>query len=520
MADITAEQFKEAARKAAAAGDTATARSLIAKAQAAEASATGIIDQAGSGANEGLASFLGFPVDMATKAINAMEAPVDVNIPLDGSQGTMTERPPLIQDPVGGSGTFRDILSPLISDAQPQTTAQRYARRIGQEVGFGGPASLAFAGAPVMGLAARESMPAFAAASTAGDVGAGVAGQTAREYSPDNAILDIVASMAGGAGGAGAVSMLMPKYGKLPTLEGTKQDAADAWGRVNASDARLSDAAVADLDAAVKRSLPTSQVAPRAYPNAFGMADDVSLLKNPKVSEVEDVRRIIGDAVAGNAQESRVGVAMKKEIADYLAGLKPKDFAVGDGTDVIDDLATARDLTSRVKRAEAIANKEMRGESRAATSGTGGNVVNAQRQNIRSLYDIERDPTLTARRKGFKPEEMRQMDDIVFGTGGVNTARLLGRLSPTSGALPLMAMGGGGVSGATASMLTGNPIFALPMAGAGVGMVAKGAAEQMTKGQIKKLIATILAGEAPKEAAGKSAAKAAILEQLMTSGAN
>lgn len=503
MGELTIEQKKA----------IALARARVAAGKAKAAPETGIVDQAGSGVNEGLSSFLGLPVDAMTGVMNAMSGPSLVTGE-DGRAQFVDD--PMIKNPVGGSETFRDMLSPLISETEPQTAGQRYARRIGQEVGFGGPASLAFAGTPAVGKAALESLPAFLAASTAGDVGAGIAGQTAREYDPDNAILDLAASITGGIGGAGMASMMTPRYAPTPTLEATKQKAADAWGRVNASDARLSDAAVADLDARVRGSLPTSQLAPKAYPNAFGLADDVPLMKNPKVSEVEDLRRIIGDAVAGNAQESRVGVNMKKEIADYLAGLKPKDFATGDGTDVIDDLASARDLTARTKRAEAVINKEMRGESRAATSGTGGNEVNAQKQNVRSLFDIERDPTLTARRKGYTPEEMAQMKDVVFGSPGSNAARLVGRLAPTSGALPLVTTGIGGASGATAAMMGGSPFLAIPAIAGGIGIAGKQIAEGMTKSQIKKLIATILAGEAPKTSAARGAGNAAIIEQLLS----
>ena len=82
------------------------ARRLAAK------SSTTIAEQAGNGVNEGLAGMLGFPVDAVTSAINGVA----------GRE--------VISDPVGGSESFEKLLSPFITDAEPQTTAQRHARRI------------------------------------------------------------------------------------------------------------------------------------------------------------------------------------------------------------------------------------------------------------------------------------------------------------------------------------------------------------------------------------------------------
>src|SRR5690606_35161662 len=192
---------------------------------------TNIADQFGSGLNEGLAGVLGLPVDLATKAINAMGAPVDVELSADGN-AEITQRPPLVENPIGGSETFRGLLSPLISDVAPQTMPQRFARRGGQELGFGVPAAMVGAGLPGFGAPARANMPAYMGASAAGDVGAAVGGQTAREIAPESDVADIIASMIGATTGAGLTSMLMPKNAPAPTLEQTKAKAADKWADV------------------------------------------------------------------------------------------------------------------------------------------------------------------------------------------------------------------------------------------------------------------------------------------------
>lgn len=484
-------------------------------------------DQFSSGLNEGLAGFAGMPVDLMTGALNLGSTGINA---LTGSEI------PMITDPVGGSGTFTGLMDPLITDRAPEGAVERYLRRGGQEIGFGIPAALTGASFTKFGAPAREAAALtgnagadalkfaaspYMAASVAGDVGAGLAGQTAQEIAPGNATADLVASMLGGAGGAGLASAFTPRLEAVPTLDDLKAREDRLWGVVDADQSRLTDTATGDLAARVKGALPDSQLAEAAYPNAFKMADTVGAMKNPRISEVVEGRRIIGDSVAGLPAESRVGVGMKGEIADYLAGLKPTDLQGGaDPEATLDAFFAANRTTAQIKKAESVLNKEMRGQTRAATTGTGGNEVNATRQNIRGLYDIERDPTLKSRRQGFSPDEMAAMGRVVEGTGGSNIARLLGRLAPTSGAFPMMTTGIGGASGLTAAAMGGSPMMAVPAIAGGIGMVAKSAAEGMTKRQISDLIATILnGGRMPAKSTSRSASQRAIVEQLLQSGA-
>jgi hypothetical protein len=211
---------------------------------------------------------------------------------------------------------------------------------------------------------------------------------------------------------------------------------------------------------------------------------------------------------------------MKRAIEDYLGGIGPNDVTGGSVDSVISDLSAARKATHQAAKADAVINKEMRGETRAATTGTGGNEVNATRQNIRTLYDRERDPTLRGQRQGYTPDEMAAMGRVVEGTPGQNVARLLGRLSPNSGAFPLMASGGG-LATAAAGLATGNPAMTLAAAPSMIGMAAKTASENMTKKEIERLLSTILnGGKAPAKSAARSASEAAVIQTLLSRAAN
>jgi hypothetical protein len=480
---------------------------------------TNIIDQAGSGVNEGLASFAGTPVALAEMVLNGLIPPkVEGGLGPDGKPQITSVGQPQFQGSVGGPETFLNLMDPVISDVAPQTGPQRFARRVGQEVGYGVPAALTGA---AVSAPARASMPAYMATSVVGDVGSGVAGQTSREIAPNNATMDTIMSLLGGVGAGGLSALATPRLAAAPSIDDLKATANAKWTAVKAAPETLTDQATTGLEAATRNALPTSQLAPEAYPKAFGMTDTMQKLKNPTIYDVEQARRIVGDRVASDPAEAGVGVAMKKEIENYLNGLTPADLQGGNADQALADLAVARKTTHQVKKADVILNKEMRGETRAATTGTGGNEVNATRQNIRTVYDKERDPTLKGQRQGFTPDEMAAMERVVMGSPMSNIARALGRMAPTSNALSMMTTGWGGAAGLGAATASGNPLMLIPAAAGGVGMAAKATSEALSKRQIANLLSVIQnGGKAPAKSAARSAAEAAILQQLLATATN
>lgn len=471
-------------------------------------SPTNIVEQGMSGVNEGIANFAGMPVDLATSAINAATGGINS---LAGTQI------PQITAPMGGSGTFRHLLARTISEQQPQSKAQRYARRIGQEVGYDVPASALFAAAPALGAGARANMPMYMAGNLAGDLGSGIAGQTAQEVLPENKTAQYAASLLGGVAGSGAVSMMTPKYAAGPTLGQVKANAAQKWQDVAESDARITQDSSSALATALKARLEKDRANnPLLFPRANATVDDLAARPVSTFGDVEDARRLIGRNVAASADEAAVGVGLKKEIDSYLNGITTNDVTGSNPEQAVADIFAARGLTHRSKKAEVILNKEMRGETRAATSGTGGNEVNAIRQNIRAVFDKERDPTLSGKRQGFTPAEMKAMEGIVMGSPMQNVSRALGRLSPTSGALAQMATGWGGASGATAAVMGGSPLLLAPAAVGGIGFWAKALAEKSTRNAIDDLVAMILKGAPREMKPSAKATKAAVLQQLLS----
>lgn len=473
LQEIVAQKAVERSQKGG--GDLA---SLIEAARAARTSApqTNMVEQSMSGVNEGIGFALGFPVDAATSLINGMFAtpqyapemvagPDGFPEPDPNAQITQGSR---IESPVGGSETFLNLLAPTISDRQPQTTGQRFGRRIGQEAG----AMAIPGGAAMRGAKAPLALGATEAASA---VGAGAAGQAVQEVAPGNETADMIASIIGGLTPVGAARSLRPGA-KAPTIDELKERQSAAYRAVEASPAQLTPESTQRLQETISERSARDGMDPYLAPKASRTADKIKQMMTPRIAEVEKSRRLVGRDVAGaiDPSESSIGMGMKDEITRYLDNLSPDDVTGGDPTSAVASLREGRDMTRRIKKSEDIDQRLYKAENRAATSGTGGNEVNAIRQNIRQILDDPR------KKRNYSTEEIKAMESIVRGTTTQNALRMLGRFSPTSGTLPAMA-GGGMLAGAASSA---NPLLAIPSLAA---MAAKGGAELATKRAVSDL---------------------------------
>lgn len=448
---------------------------------------TNLLEQTMSGVNEGLAGMMGLPVDAVSGAINAMNMRPQIDSQMvmgaDGIpqlQVNSIEQPEaLIENPVGGGEWFRNALSPVISDTAPQNVAQRYGRRIGQEVG----ATAIPGGLMMRGATAPLSLATTEVASA---VGSGLAGQTSREIAPDSAAGDVAASLVGGFAPIVAGRALRPGP-QSPTMDDLRARQRAAYDAVDNSQAVLTPAQRQGLIDQMRNRTDGMDMDEFLHPRASRtMARMDSLEPSPRIADIEQKRRLIGRDVAGSIDpsESAIGQAMKDEIDAYLRSLADQNGLGPDAARTLEDLNDGRAMTQRIKKAEAVEAAVTKAERRAASSGTGGNAVNTTRQNIRAMLDNPK------KSRGFSAAERAQMEAIVQGTPGVNFGRLLGRMSPSAGALPLMgnmaALAGGAAASPTAALLAAIP--------GTVGMGAKALAEMATERQIQQLLDTIRNG--------------------------
>lgn len=451
----------------------ALAKARRRRAEAQKKDSTNIVTQGGSGINEGLASVLGAPVDLMTGAMN---------LGVKGINSATGSEIPEIEDPFLGSGTFTDLLKATnsISDEEPQTAAQRYARSIGREVG-----AMAIPGGVAAGKA--KSLAGLLGLETASAIGAGVGSQAARDIVPDQPLAEFAGSMVGGLTPLGISRKLRPPP-KAPSLNDLRIQQDGAYRRVDDSGATLKPTSSSALATALRDKIAGEGV-PEFLPTsvrALGSKID-ALPKGAKVTDIEDLRRRIGTDVAGSGdgQTSRIGIDLKREVDSFMDNLVTDDLAVGSPKTALLDLKKGRALTTRIKKSEELVGDTgavTKAHRRAATSGTGGNEVNAIRQNLAAILNNPK------KRRGYSKSEIDLMEKIVKGSALENTLRQLGKLSPMTGAIQQMASGGM-LAGAVA---TSNPLLAIPPV---LGWAAKEGSESLARSQVDKLEELVRNGE-------------------------
>lgn len=189
-----------------------------------------------------------------------------------------------------------------------------------------------------------------------------------------------------------------------------------------------------------------------------------------RLRDLETLRKVAGRAASKDSSERAFGTAIKRELDDFLVDLSPDDIAAGDvsGARLLKE---ARDMWARASRTELLEDAVLRAETRAAASGSGGNTNNAIRQEVRRLL------THKKFRRAFNKDEIEYLNRVVRGSKAENVARLVGKLSPSTGGgaamLNYLGLGGAGLAGSpTAS--------ALVLGSAGLSTGAKALADRAT----------------------------------------
>lgn len=431
--------------------------------QAISGTATTGLEQFGSGANTGMASAFGFPIDSVTGVINSATGGVNS---VTGSNIGRIERP------FGGSQQLHeDVFGRFSTDVAPQTGLQRGLRRVGEEVG----ASAAMAPLGAFSSTVRASPMAAAAVEGAAALGSGTGAAIANEIAPNSAVADIVGALVGGIPTGMAASRALGMGGSDAVIrngiEDQRQRAASAYDDVRADRRSLPQNSVDSLTLGVSGRMDAERLNPRLQPGSAAILD--ALLQDSagpmRIEDVEDLRRLTQQGLPATASPSdrRLSTIMTSEITDYLDNL---------GDPVADRLREGRDAHRRASAAQLIADAETRAARRAASTGSGGNEINAMRQNLRSILDNPR------KTRSFNPAELAQMSEIVSGTSGQNIMRRLSRIAPSSGGLSSML----GIGGTLAS-----PGVALPI------MAVTEAAKAFGEGSTRKSIAALLQSLAP-----------------------
>lgn len=163
--------------------------------------------------------------------------------------------------------------------------------------------------------------------------------------------------------------------------------------------------------------------ASRAMQRLAESGDDNITLKG-----VEILRRIAGRV--SNPQNPSDEAAAGKiidHIDDFMESLTPDDVLQGNADDAVALLKQARASWADFRKAQMIEQAITRAEDRASTTGTGGNLVNSVRQNLRQILDSPK------KSRGFTTAELAEIRKVVNGGPVENVARWLSTFAPSRG---------------------------------------------------------------------------------------
>lgn len=269
-----------------------------------------------------------------------------------------------------------------------------------------------------------------------------------------------------------AANAIIPTTDQLKTAGNNAYKAVDQAGVV--LEQRSFGHAVDDIAIAAKQAGLDKTIHPKATAAMERLVSEKG--KQPAMGEVDLLRRVLKSAASSNERdERRIANIMIGKLDDYVNGLKAADVVAGDPIKAVSALNKARDIWKRMSKSELIESAVTRAERRAASAGSGGNVDNAIRQNIRSILD--------KRGNQFTAEERQMMEKVVRGSPVQNLARLVGKLSPSGNGLMMTIHGIGGYASGGAT---------LPLAGVGYG--AKKFADSATPRNVDALSRVIRSG--------------------------
>jgi hypothetical protein len=480
MADI--EQLKRALIQAHRNGDTQAAElfaSRIKQMQQPQQAAPSMLDQARSavpieddsytaqglsGVNQGIANTLGLPVDLANSVISLAKEGSNYAF---GTDFERTEKPYLgsahISDMMRSTGSIRP---------ESEDTSKRMLRTVGE---YGGSAVIPGS------IAARsvKSAPSLAAEvgkQTGIVLSSGVPAAAAREAYPDNPMVEMAASLAGGipasmyANRLDKLAARKAKVAKVPTTEQNRQMASQLYDEAEQMGASAPPSSIQSLRDNVRDTLKSEGV---LSPSGT-MADDYSRLKNAmrhvddyaetggsmNPSQMMTMRRAFKKGMLSqDADERRVAGHLMKHYEDMTDPLMPQ-------------LKQGNNLYSRYIKSDQLDTIDDLIEDQAHNFSQSG-TENAIRRQYSSLNrDIIKG---RGRGRGWTPEEIEAIRKVRYGTPLSNAAQWGGKFAPTG----VMPVGTSAIGGTLIDTVLPGAGWITAAGALGVGSVARALATRL-----------------------------------------
>jgi hypothetical protein len=287
-----------------------------------------------------------------------------------------------------------------------------------------------------------------------------------------------------GAAGQGVGSLLgkaLAKAKKVLTPEQLKQAASAAYQKADDAGVIFTPEAVNRLRADVYNDFANFGFHPQNQPGAKVAYDELTRLAeggNVSLKGMDTARKVAsGGFNPTNPSNNALIGKLTEKIDDFTTNAGPNDILAGDVDAGTAALKQARDLWGRSRKGELVDELLAKAGLRASSTGSGGNLENASRQNLRKILDSKK------MKRGFTADERAALKKAVMGSKTQNALRLAGKLSPQGNGLMLGLMGAGSIAA---------PHIAIPAALGG--FAAKKGAEAITKSNVSQLQKLIAAG--------------------------
>lgn len=433
------------------------------------------LSQGLSGINEGIASTLGAPVDLANSALGLGAQGINY---LAGTDLSVSDKPFLGSEWIGDKLRGAGSIGP-----ESQRDGMPFIRRVGQSVG---------AAAIPIGATARTAKQGLGMFGSALSGGLGAA--TAREVAPGNPLAEMGGELLGsGVGLGGALAKVRGTAQRgieaaVPTIDQLKQQASNLYRQAEANGvtaAPMQTQKLADDITTLLRQEGTisptgrlSEVHPKVKEAAATIGDYAGQPMTP--TQMQTVRGIIGDAAGSlEPKERRTAGLLMDQFDDFVDPLAPQ-------------LSEARAVASRYLNAEKIAKAKELADVRASQF-SGSGLENALRTEFRGL-----DRNLVKGKDRSSNQALTSaIEDVSRGTAMSNVYRGLGKLAPTG----TVSFGLGTVAPATLAGSLFGPVGAGAAATttAGLGMFGRRMAERSaTRGADLAELVARNGGELPK----------------------
>ena len=424
-----------------------------------------------------------------------------------GFMANLNREIPLFDEIAAAGGVVADIargkLRPSRDDAgkiaPPDVRAafnERMARQRGLERDFAASNPTSASLAKGLGLAGAVALPgpklaplvspSMAVNAARGAVTAGLTG-AAFEAADDGTAQERLAAASsaarnpvilglGAMGGAIATPRASPRT--LPTSDELRLARDGAYRAVDDAGVRYTPEAYEELASTITSDLTRANLNPMRHPKAASMLDDINGLRgsSPTLTELDQLRQVIRRDVASpklDDAEQFFGRRMIAQIDDFIAKADPAAVVAGGADDAARIMTDARGANTRYRKVQAVEDAVESAKLRAGSTGSGGNVDNATRQNLRRVLETTQNLTET---------ERKALESIVLGGQGQNMLRLLGKLSPQgNGLMAALGIGGTMINPAVGALSLG-------------GMAAKSTADALTQQKVAKLIQTMADG--------------------------